>query len=278
MLRPVLLDRYEKILEGHQPFVVATPKLIERMNLSPLGKTVEHVYSCLHMASGPFLDLIQHLDSRCYAARRLRMPRWAFYDCGELPGAIIGLGRPARGLSPELRAALDVAPTYEGLVPVTMYVAIPMLEKHHWLGHTITSIHEVIDGGVPSGSRILTIAIALSALRAKRATSSTQWASAELDSIAHFAPLTVMAAWVPQHDHPGTCVLRCEVDEARILAGLSEPPAAPKHNRMIDPNDERALIALQKEIEAGSRVAVAGPPFYTKGDTMVPIAYEEVRP
>ena len=81
-----------------------------------------------------------------------------------LPGAIVGLGRRAAELAPEILRALEVPEGYTGLVPLTMFVAIPMLDPGHWLGHTINSIREVMDAGPPAGARRLTVAIALSAL------------------------------------------------------------------------------------------------------------------
>lgn len=250
------------------------------MNLEPLGQKIapEHVYSSIHTASGPFLDLVQHLDSRCYARLGMRMPRWAFYDCGELPGTIVGLGRPAAELAPEIHAVLEVPEGYEGLVPVTMYVAIPMLERDHWLGHTICSIHEVIEGGAPLGSRRVTIALALAALRAKRLTSTTQWSSTKLHAHSHFAPLEVLAAWVPQHDDPATCVVRAEVDDASLWSALEGRVPEAKHSRVIDPTDQMALRVLQQDIEAGSRVLIAGRTFRKGDTTRVPLVYEEVSP
>lgn len=280
MLASVLHERYQKMLADYRPFVVAAPWLRDRMNLEPLGRKVdpENVYSSIHMSSGPFLDLIQHLDSRCYARLGMRMPRWAFYDCGELPGTIVGLGRPAAELAPEIQAVLEVPEGYEGLVPLTMYVAIPMLERDHWLGHTICSIHEVIEGGAPLGSRRLTIALALAALRAKRTTSTTQWGSSKLHAHSHFAPLEVLAAWVPAHDDPATCVVRAEIDEGVLERALQGSVPEPTHSRVIDPTDETALQVLQQDIEGGSRVLIAGRTFRKGDTTRVPLTYEEVSP
>ncbi len=273
-------DRYQQILSEYRPYVVSTPSLRDRMNLEPLGQrlNVEHVYSSLHMSSGPFLDLIQHLDSRCYTVLQMRMPRWAFYDCGELPGAIIGLGRRAAELGPEVLRALEVPEDYTGLVPLTMFVAIPTLEAGHWLGHTINSIREVMDAGPTEGARRLTVAIALSALRAVRFTATTQWASDQLDVIAHFGPLELLAAWVPQHDKPGTCVVRAECDEAKLDRALSSDPPTARFSRVVDPDNETALIGLHQDIEAGSRVFVSSVTFERNGGRRVPLRYEEVGP
>jgi hypothetical protein len=276
---PAVHDRYSDILAEYRPYIVTTPKLRDRMNLEPLGHrlNVEHVYSSIHMSSGPFLDLIQHLDSRCYTVLQMRMPRWAFYDCGELPGAIVGLGRRAADLAPEVLRALEVPEGYTGLVPLTMFVAIPMLDRGHWLGHTINSIREVMDAGPTVGARRLTVAIALSALRAKRFTATTQWASDQLDVHAHFGPLELLAAWVPQHDKPATCVVRAAIDEDKLERALSTDPPSPRYSRIVDPTDDTSLIGLHRDIEAGSRVFISGTTFERGGARRVPLLYQEVQ-
>ena len=274
----MLIERYRKILEGYRPFVVATPWLQSELNLQPFGHAIdpEHIYSPIHMGTGPFLDLIQYLDSRCYGPTYLRMPRWAFYDCGELPGAIIGLGKKNIEVAPEISAILEVPDDYAGLVPLTMYIAIPHLGERHWLGHTICSIHEVIEGGAPMGSRRLTMALALSILRAKRVTSTTQWNSSKLHAHTQFYPLSVRAAWLPQHDEPATCVLHAEINDQVLDQALSFRPPTTGHNRLLDPTDHQALQALQKDIEDGCNVKIAGPT-YRRGDaTQIPLVYEEV--
>ena len=52
--------------------------------------------------------------------------------------------------------ALQVPPQYEGPVPLSMYVAIPMIEPGSWHTYTLCSLNEVAPGSGPAGLTVLT--------------------------------------------------------------------------------------------------------------------------
>ena len=58
---------------------------------------------------------------------------------------MIGHGEPARALSDEARARLGAPEAQEGLVPVSMMIAIPMLGDRRWLVYGLGAARGSID-------------------------------------------------------------------------------------------------------------------------------------
>jgi hypothetical protein len=237
-----------------RPFVAATAALQARLDLAPLGSPVraEDRFDPTRVASAPLLARLERLDALRYGALGMKSPRWALYDCAELPGAIAGFGASARDLTPALRAALEVGEDDEGLVPVSMVVATPMLEGGRWLVYAMCAL---------DGTLSAALAMTLALLRARRAVVTTQWSSSDVEALAGFAPLEVLAAWLPAHDHPATCALELSVDTARPapLPDAATPPSTawppntpwPPSTTWFDVRDDRALQQLQDDLEAG---------------------------
>ena len=70
----------------------------------------------MKLRSGPFLNILQHLDELTFGAIGMTMPRWVFYDCAEVPGGIFGFARPAAELDEWVLRALNVPADYDGMV------------------------------------------------------------------------------------------------------------------------------------------------------------------
>jgi len=256
-----MLQGYETILRDYRPYVIATTGLLGRLNMSPLGLSVapEDRFDPLRRSSETLLGLLERLDGLTYGPLGMTMPRWAFYDCAELPGLITGLGRSASSLPPRLREALHVRPGYDGIVPMSMSLAVPMLEEHHWLGYSICSLNEVSPGASPRGMRALTIGFTLDMLDARKITGTTQWCSPKLHVHALFAPLTVLTAWLPAHTEPATCTFRFDAGEERIARALTGG-IAESEGELLDVSEVSVLQDLQREIEAGHSVRIVGLP------------------
>ncbi|MBW2271187.1 MAG: hypothetical protein JRH16_21765 [Deltaproteobacteria bacterium] len=257
------MEAYRDILAQHQLYAVGLPDLLEGLPRSTLGVPLEadHRIDPLRVSSAPFLRLVERLDALAYGPRELTMPRWAFYDCAELPGAVIGFGRAASELTPHVRRVLGIAKDHVGLVPLSMALFVPMLEEGHWLGFALCDLHEVAPGATPAGLRLLSMAVALDLLGARRFTGTTQWASPNLRVHARFAPLRVHAAWVPAHSKPATCTFGFDVTPAVLQRALREVwgPADPEAT-LFDLDDRTALQGLQQEIEDGGLISIVGPP------------------
>lgn len=258
-----------------EPYLVATASLRSRLDLEPLGRrfSTDHVLDPTRRASGPFLDLLEKLDAATFGREGMAMPRWAFYDCAELPGAVLGLGCEARHVPPLVREAFgDVAD--DAFLPLSMYMAIPTLSDREWLGYSLCSLEVPMPAwdDVPIG--IGTLALSVSALRARHVTGTVQWTSPHLAAPARFAPLSVLAAWLPAHTRAETCVFRFDVDEQRLLRSLHAEPQAEGDVEWLEADDTTAHHAVQARIEAGERVFVVGVPKQNGSGQRIPLRFE----
>ena len=256
------------------PYVVATPLNRRALDLCPYGIAVDpgNIIDPTRMASEPFLDMLHRLDGLTFGPEGMPMPRWVFYDCSELPGAIFGLARPAAKLWPAARALFAVPDGYEGLVPISMYIAIPMAHRGVWFGHNLASagprLREV--GGLTKG-------LALKAFGVRHFWGATQWASDALFIHAKFGALRLATAWTPAHSDPATLTYGFDVTDDALRASMGDSSIVlprPEPTLWITAGDEDAMIALQDRIEAGERFVVPGPPRREAGKQRVPIAVD----
>ncbi|MEL7371705.1 MAG: hypothetical protein AAFN74_22465 [Myxococcota bacterium] len=257
-----VLKPYQRILERCEPYVVATTKLQAQLDLRPLGLEIlpEHRFDPLKVRSAPFLDRVQTLDALTYGPVGMAMPRWALYDCAEMAGALVGLGTRAAHLSAPLRRTFAIPDDYDGLVALSMYIAVPLLGERRWLSHSICSINEVAPTAAPPNMTVLTMALGLVTVGARHFTGATQWGSPKLAAYSKFAPLSLLTAWSPAHDDPGTLAFQFEVTAQRIERALDPDRSAPPAPRLLDVGDRATLIETQARLEAGERLAVVGPP------------------
>jgi hypothetical protein len=257
-------------LPDRRPYVVARAALMARLDLAPLGRSIaaEDRFDPTRRESARFLDRLERLDALRYGALGMKSPRWALYDCAALPGAIAGFGARAHELSPALRAALGAGDDEETLAPLSMVVATPMHDEGHWL----LSAMGALDDGLPAA-----LSMALGLLRARRATVTAQWRSDDLAVLAAFAPLEILAAWLPAHDHPATSVLELDLAPEARSAGARWTSALAGGAAPLDVADERALRSLQNAIESGARARLVGPPRAAGASSLVPVALEAPR-
>jgi hypothetical protein len=250
--------RYRRILEECRPFLVAHRGSLPYLDLAPLGAAIEPdlLLDPTSLRSRAFIDGLHALDGASFGPLEMRMPRWVLFDCGELPGVVVGFARRAGDLPRRARDLYEAPP--EALVPLSMWVAIACAEPGAWLGHNLSSINLVLgDEGMP-GLATLTKALGIRVTRAKAQLGATQWTSPSLGIHLTFGEMRLLSAWTPAHTHEGSLSYRIDIDNERIAASLKagfQRPVA-LADRLIDPRDHAALLALQGEIEAGAEYAI----------------------
>jgi hypothetical protein len=269
-------DRFQRILESCQPYLVtSTYSTASNPGQPPQGVVIdpEFHFDPMKLRSGPFLNILQRLDELTFGTIGMTMPRWVFYDCAEVPGGIFGFARPAAELPDWVRRALEVPTDYDGMVPLSMYVAIPMLEPGAWHTYTLCSLNEVAPGSAPAGLRLLTEATGMQIFNIETAWGATQWRSPKLGVHSRFGPLDLVTAWTPAHSDPWTLTFNFPVTSARIERALApgEPDASAADIRWIDCDEESELRTLQSELESGRHFQVVGAPVIDGSFTRVPI-------
>ncbi len=281
--RPTCATRNDALFEVMQPFLVAPPWNTPRFDLAPMGLPIPeaHVINPLCADSETFLLALQTLDRLTFGPEGMPMPRWVFFDCAEIPGGIFGFGRPATSLPPDVRAALDLPTDYTGLVPFSMYVAIPVRPPAEgqpggaWFGHNLASLNPVFPALRMKGLASVTKALALKCFRAAEQIGATQWDSEALFIHTRFGPLELVTAWTPAHSEPSTLTYRFEVTDVKIRHAMGDPNAplaTPTADLEIAADDHAAMQALQANIERGGRYVVAGPPRRHEGVWRIPVA------
>lgn len=272
--------RNPALLDHLVPYVVSTVDNLPALDLAPFGVAMATHIDPLRVGSQGFLDILHRLDGLTFGPEGMPMPRWVFYDCSELPGAIYGFARPARTLWPAARALFQVPDDYDGLVPLSMYIAIPMAHRGVWFGHNLASSAPALrTAGLTdvdlTGLGSLTKGLALQAFGVKHFWGATQWASDALYIHAKFGPLRLATAWTPAHSEPATLTYGFDVAVNRLRASMGDPSITlprPEPDGWIRAGDHDAMIALQDRIEAGERFLVTGPPRRLDGVQEVPIA------
>ncbi len=258
---------YEAVLETCEPYLVASPLGAAAeprpgppgVRLGALNRLDPH-----RVANAPFLTLLQRLDEKNYGPADMALPRWAFYDCGEVPGGLFGFARPVEQVPQSLRDAIGIEPGYRGLVPLSMLLAIPMLRPGEWHVYGLCAVDEAAAEALQGPLLLqLTLAVGLTVLGVQRAYGAAQWGSSELAAHGRFAPLELLTAWTPAHSHPDTLTWRFEISPKRVAAALANGPDSAGDQRdtgWVDGDDETALKALQARLEAGQRFQITGPP------------------
>jgi hypothetical protein len=267
----------ERILRELQPFLVVTPFNRPYMDLAPFGMSLsgEGIIDPLRTSSAPFLQLLERLDAITFGPEGMPMPRWVFFDGAEVPGGIFGMGRPAASLSVRAREVLGVPDGYEGIVPYSMFIAIPMVPEGSWMGHNLASLNRTLPEEGLKGLASATKAVGLKVFRARRFYGVTQWRSLALHIHTKFGPLDLLTAYTPAHSEPRTLTYHFEVTDDRLRAACGDPGVAlrrPDPSRWIDADDESAMHRLHDEVRRGARWQIVGPPVREGERIRVPVA------
>lgn len=274
------LLHYRPVVEACQPFVLATDLIAGDLDMEPLGVAIDPAnrMNPQHRRHQAFVDQIRQLDELTFGPVGMPMPQWVFYDCGVMPGAVFGFARRATDLEPWVRHCLRVPAGYEGLVPLSTFIAIPTLVPGTWLTYSLCDVNQIAPGAAPEGLVQLSLILGLGLFRARTLIGTTQWRTPKLRVYAQLGPLEVVTAYTPAHSMPRTLTFQTDVTEegmAAVLAGADTSPTAPLATHLLDVDDEAMLRRLQTEVEAGVRWRVVGPPTIRGAATQVPLRRED---
>ncbi|GMV41746.1 MAG: hypothetical protein AMXMBFR64_34620 [Myxococcales bacterium] len=276
------LLHYRRVVETCRPFVLATDLIVEDLDLAPLGVSIppESRRNPQHRRHQTFVDLIRQLDELTFGPVGMPMPQWVFYDCAVMPGAVFGFAQPASTLEPWVRHCLKVPKDYDGDVPLSTFIAIPMLVPDTWLTYSLCDVNQVAPGAAPEGLQQLTMILGLAMFRARNLYGTTQWRASKLRVLSQLGPLDVITAYTPAHSMPRTLTFHTAITDdgtAAVLAGADTSPSSPLATHLLDVDDEAMLRRLQLEVEAGVRWRIVGPPLIRGAATQVPLRREDAR-
>jgi hypothetical protein len=200
------------------------------------------------------------------------MDKWVFFDCGEMPGGIFGFGLKAKELNEVARKEYKVDLDYPGIIPISMYIAIPMVGGKMWFGHNLSSANRVLDGNF-SGLGLLTKAIGLKVFKINTMLGATQWDSKALHIHLQLDDVHLESAYTPAHTFKNTMTYRSEYSDEKILRALSGVPREAVEWDFLHPSDnDQASMKLQERItENGEKFSIVGRPVIRDGKVWLPM-------
>lgn len=264
------------LIESTRPYVVATDRVAPILNFRPVGISVEPALAInpQHRGNAPFLKMLRRLDELTFAPLGMPMPEWVFYDCAVMPGAVFGLSVEASELEPWVRAVMEIPVGYDGPVPVSMFIAIPMLEEDSWFVYTLCDINSVAPGAAPSGLLQFTFGLGLDVFPMKRLYGTLQWRSPTVSEITRLGALELVTAYTPAHSFRKTFTYRVNKEEGMVRKVLSDEPdekGIPVASHLLDVDDEGLLRKLQLELESGIGWEIVGRPFRRGAHSQIPL-------
>ena len=169
-------------LDRLEAFLVSDPANAEWFDFEPFGFAIERENRIdpTRLDAEAFLDRLCSLDALTFGPEGMPMPRWLFYEASALPGGIFGFAIRAERLEGPVRERLRVPARAGGLVPLSMYIAIPADPPGVWYGHNLASLNRVAPELGLSGLATITKAVGLRCFRCAEQLGATQWASRAL--------------------------------------------------------------------------------------------------
>lgn len=280
-MTPCTIDvatRNDRVFETLEPYLVAAPWNSDHFDRRPFGLGVsdDNVIDPTRLASATFLERLSILDRLTFGPEGMPMQDWVFYDAAEVPGGIFGFATRAEALPPETAARLELAPGASGLVPLSMYIAMPARGEDTWFGHNLASLNPVVPELGLRGLASITKAAALKCFRCRTQIGATQWDSKALRIHTRFGPLELLTAWTPGHSEAATLTYRVEITDEKLRSALGDPGVRlerPVVDLVVASTDEPAMQALEARLEKGERFVIPDAPTHGGNETFhVPVS------
>lgn len=269
--------RYQNIIEQTFPYLLTFPGNVSAFNLAPWDIEIpqENIYSCIDSKRATFFQHLQTLDQLSFGPVGMPMERWVFFDCGEMPGAVFGFALKSTEVPQEVLDMYRAEPVEGELIPISMYIAIPMAEKGSWFGHNLSSVGKLLKDHYDfEGLGIFTKAMALKVYNIRKLYGATQWNSSSLNIHLQLADMELWSAYTPAHSFAQTMTYLSHYNDEVLQRALNGTPRiASHHDFLIESEDEAKMIGLQAAIEKGERYKINGRPIKKEGKSYLPITH-----
>jgi len=265
--------RYQEILKNVEPYLLGNPKSFENYSMSFFNKSIksENQFNCLSQNSVPFFELLHTLDHISFGDQGMGMDKWVFFDCAAMPAGVFGFGLYAHQLPLSYLQLIKLDKNYKGLVPISMYMAIPTTHTDHWFGHNLSSLSRYLDLSY-KGLGLLTKASAARVFKINQCYGATQWGSHAIEIHSQLANMELRAARLSSHSHANSLCYLSDYSEENILKALSgKRNEAYEYDFLLSPSDTEKQIELNESIESGERYEICGRPIHQNGDVFYPI-------
>jgi hypothetical protein len=213
-----MLRKYHNLISILEPFIITSPRNQISFN-SVLGIPINKnlIFNPLSTSSTNFINKVYQMDQMTFGTQGMGMDKWVFFDCSAMPGAVFGYAIHSSKLSKKDQQLLSIG--NNEYFPLSMYIAIPTLEKDTWFGHNLSSLNKKLEIDL-SGLGLLTKCSALETLRIKKLNGATQWNSPALYIHLKIAEIELLSSFTPIHDKENTLCYSCNFENVEsILSG-----------------------------------------------------------
>lgn len=269
----MIASRYSEILNYVEPYLLGNPKVFENYNLNVFGKKfqTENLKNCLSTENYEFFNLVQKLDSLTFGHQGMGMDKWVFFDCSAMPAGIFGFALAQDKVPKKLLDIFEIEQDYTGLIPITMYMAIPTSDRGRWFGHNLSSLSKFLDKDV-KGIGLLTKAFACQVFNIEWCYGATQWGSAALEIHTQLSDMKLKASYLPVHTHKNSLCYVSDYSLENLKIALSgERRVATDYDFLLASDDYQSQENLQKEIESGAQFSIVGRPIHEGKKISYPI-------
>jgi hypothetical protein len=249
--------KYQNLIKKLKPFVVSYSKNLLDLDFERLNFEIpdELKIDPLKMESRNFIELLYRMDELTFGGQGMGMPRWVMFDCAVMPGFVFGFAMSKEDLSQKDHELFgDIQCDY---VPLSMYIALPMLENNTWFGHNLSSLNNILEQSL-SGLGLLTKHSALKLFDVRTLYGATQWNSPALNIHLQLGDLILESAYTPIHSKEMTlCYKSHPLDDETALG----------ESRVTNCSDSdlfevtvQNVLELQKKIENNSVCTIINKP------------------
>lgn len=268
----MIIEKYKSLFEKLEVYIFSFRDNIESFNLDIYGHKIkdENIFDCTQTSSENFYLLLRQMDKLTFGDQGMAMDGWMYFDCSAMPGAIIGFGLNQETLPNELKSKLEIPKDYKGIIPISMFIAIPML-GNKWFGHNLSSLKSIL-GNDYAGLGLLTKLIGIHALKIKTLYGATQWGSAAIHIHAKLAPMELVTSRTPVHTHPNSLCYKSIYQEDEFLNILhGKENKREKEDFLLEKDDIKKQSEIQNLIESGKTYTITNQPVHKDGEVFYKI-------
>ncbi len=264
----MIAKKYTSLLDKIEPFIFSNSENRDFMRTNVFGREVSNFIDCKSTSAEPFFNLLKQMDALAFGDQGMAMEGWVYFDCSAMPGAIVGFGLRAEDLPEELSSKFSIDAHYRGLIPISMFIAIPTM-NNFWFGHNLSSLRANL-GDDFRGLGLLTKILGIKVLKIEKMYGATQWGSPAINIHSKLAPMLLKSAKTLVHTHNNT--LSYFSDYTNIDAVLAGKETANEpYDFLVKAGDEKMHLALQNRIEQGEELILFDKPMSKDGEVFYKI-------
>lgn len=221
------------------------------------------------LSNSDFTELQMKVDARMLG-QDMSTPRWAFYDCGILPGLISGFVMKKDKLPKELQEVYGKN-HHQEWVPLSLFIVIPAIGVGEWVAHNLCSLNNLLPANKRlKGLGFLSKAYGLWYANINHLYGVTQWDSYALKLHANFGDFQLITTYNLSHNFAHSVTYKCRVDPLAWIHFFERKGSNQafdlryqKTDLLLYPEKESSLKDMQNRLERGEG------PFFLSGDEVL---------